>query len=404
MTHERWRRALAAWTRRRDPTPLVRLLDRELTPEGVPRGLAVADWWPRLTELAAVLGDDAGSGADEVAARAERWFMQALRYSRPDGSALFGPSGTPEGRVETLAAWVERSSEPGLEGVVRRWFPRALAAGRKPPTLTGSEAIEGLPMASLRSGWLELDDVAALDMRRGLGALFELFGSGRTWLGPQWPTPAGSGNARRVAWRSEIHADWYEWRFRSDRTVRTRTIVLIHGRCLALLAEQVDGAEGTAATSWDLPPSVVVEKVPEDRALILRSGRSSARVIPIGLPAHGQPTERGRLAAEGGRLILEHRVEGRRTWLPLLVSWEPARNRRTCRRRVLTVSEKSSAVRPDTAAAMRVSWGPDDTVLIYRSLSKPGLRAFLGHQSRTRFLVADFDDNGDVSPVLSVDP
>jgi hypothetical protein len=41
--------------------------------------------------------------------------------------------------------------------------------------------------------------------------------------------------------------------------------------------------------------------------------------------------------------------------------------------------------------------------LIYRSLAPPALRAFLGHQTKARFLVALFNGDGTVTPILALD-
>jgi hypothetical protein len=58
---------------------------------------------------------------------------------------------------------------------------------------------------------------------------------------------------------------------------------------------------------------------------------------------------------------------------------------------------------PDEAFAVRVSWGRDDTLVIYRSLRPPGRRAFLGHLTSSRFLVGKFTTEGSVEPILCVD-
>jgi hypothetical protein len=101
------------------------------------------------------------------------------------------------------------------------------------------------------------------------------------------------------------------------------------------------------------------------------------------------------------RLGLRH--EGRRGWFPLLASWDPLRNRRAIHWRALTVAEKSRICPPETAFAARVTWGRGETLLIYRSLAPPALRSFLGHQTRARFLVGLFTQEGNVVPIIKVD-
>jgi hypothetical protein len=131
--------------------------------------------------------------------------------------------------------------------------------------------------------------------------------------------------------------------------------------------------------------------------------RGSVHVLPIGLPCLDYPTDRGQFLVEGRELVLNQASPGRRCWFPLLVSWDPDRHRKTLRWRVLTVSERARATPADRAFAARVSWGRDETYVVYRSLGPPAPRAFLGHQTRARFLVAQFTTSGDVKPILSVE-
>jgi hypothetical protein len=85
------------------------------------------------------------------------------------------------------------------------------------------------------------------------------------------------------------------------------------------------------------------------------------------------------------------------------VSWDSRRHRKDLHWRVLSVSEKSRNVAADRAFAARVSWGQDETFVIYYSLASPAPRAFLGHQTSARFLVGRFTKDGVVEPILKVD-
>jgi hypothetical protein len=154
-----------------------------------------------------------------------------------------------------------------------------------------------------------------------------------------------------------------------------------------------------------LPPAIAAAPVEGSRALLLTGSkrRGSAQVLPIALPSLPYPTERGRLQAEGHELVLEQSSAGRRGWLPLLVSWDPSRHRKRLHWRILTVSERSRSVPPERALAARVSWGREETYVIYRSLAPPAPRAFLGHQTRARFLFGQFTSEGTVKPILSLD-
>ena len=87
----------------------------------------------------------------------------------------------------------------------------------------------------------------------------------------------------------------------------------------------------------------------------------------------------------------------------LLVSWDPKRARQTLRWRPLTVSERSKACGPEVAFGARVTWGRNDTLLVYRSLAKTTPRALLGHQATARYLVGLFSTEGEVEPLLQLE-
>ncbi len=182
--------------------------------------------------------------------------------------------------------------------------------------------------------------------------------------------------------------------------------MLLRGRKLALLADQVEGG-GPSAGDADRPGrggrGGADPRVPGAGPRLGTRPDLGAASCPLGLPGNPYPTDRGAFVPTGPALELRQAREGRRAWLPLLVSWEPARHRKAVRWRPLTVSEKSKVTPPDVASAVLVAWGRDEMLVIYRSLARPALRAFLGYQTRARFLVALFTREGDVEPIVKVD-
>ena len=151
--------------------------------------------------------------------------------------------------------------------------------------------------------------------------------------------------------------------------------------------------------------AIAAAPIEKSRAFLLTASgkRGSAQVLPIGLPSLPYPTERGAFLAQNDGLVLNQASAGKRCWLPLLVSWDSKRHRKEVHWRILSVSENARNVAPDRAFAVRVSWGRDETYVIYRSLGKPATRAFLGHQTTARFLVGLFRADGTVEPILKVD-
>lgn len=282
------------------------------------------------------------------------------------------------------------------------------------PTWAAPDRVLGI----LRPDWLPGGDFVAVDHRDARSPCrLELFGGGRTWLGPEWGEgvggpagPAGPASRPRTSrWITTAAADLIEWSYRVEGLRVTRSVVLLRGRRLALLSILVEGRgpdeEVEPMLRLTMAPDVAAGPLKDVRALVLRQSRhrGAIQALPIALPCRPYLTDRGSLRATGRELILSQAPAGRRCWLPLLVSWDPERHRKAPDWRVLTVSERSRPTPSARAFAARVSWGRDETYVIYRSLGPPARRAFLGHQTGARFLVAAFDQDGDFQPILTVE-
>jgi hypothetical protein len=70
--------------------------------------------------------------------------------------------------------------------------------------------------------------------------------------------------------------------------------------------------------------------------------------------------------------------------------------------RQLTVAENREILPSDVAVGYRVMVGKEQW-LIYRSLGKPGNRTVLGHNLVTELLIARFDRQGEVEPLLEIE-
>jgi hypothetical protein len=402
-------RASATWASRANAAPLCGWLERALDPDGVPRRLAIADWAECLARLAEARCIDPPAWPDAADARIEGLLRAVLRFARPDGSAVFDSTPSSTARGDLLRYWADGLSDPALSTVVNDWFPPTPKPRRlrsAPPLPADSRPDRVLAM--LRADWTRHGDFLAVDQRAGDASCHvELCGQGQTWLGPAWASGAGSepvSAARPTLWMTGPYADLAEWTFRTAAGKVVRTALLLRGRQLALLAEQVEGRAPGAGLRIAVAPGVATSAIPESRALMLSSSRGRlARVLPLGLPSLPYATERGSFAAEGDELLLRQHSEGRRRWLPLLVSWRPERDRRPTRWRVVTVTERSRICPPDVAFAARVAWGQSESLVIYRSLGRPAPRAFLGHQVRARFLVGLFTKEGNVEPIVTVE-
>jgi hypothetical protein len=370
----------------------ARELAQETDGSGVPWLRPVDDWLGLLDE---------GGAPDPLATR---WLQAVLRFSRPDGSPVFGPIGRSAGRLRVLEAWAARLGDPSLSGVVAGW--RSSPSGPTLPPVP-TFASPDRPLAVLRPDWSIRGDLVAIDHRQpGDATLLEVTSRGKTWIGPTWTSGSTGGKfsqGRPTCWTSGTFADCVEWSFRSGRNTVTRTVVLLRGRSMALLGQQDDGPGPVSEVRLGLPAGIEASPIAGSRAILLSSGRGQpgARLIPIGLPARDGATDLGSIAIEGREVVVRQVSEGRRRWLPVLICWGKA----PTLWRPLTVSYRSKAARDHEAVAARVAWGRfDEGLVVYRSLAKPSLRSFLGHQSGARFLVGAFTRAGEVRPLLKVDP
>jgi hypothetical protein len=405
-------KATRLWVDRADGRALERWIEGQLDGEGVPRNLELASWPNCLVALADARRSRPDGWPEILDARIEGFVRSALRFSRPGGDPVFGAEGSAEPELKrAYRSWAEWLSDPGLSRVVGWWFP-ARSKGRKrpsPPPLPAWSAPDR-PLAVLRADWTKPGGFVTVDHRmREASATVEVFALGKPWIGPTWSS-GGFGDItsrpKRLHWSSDSSADLVEWGFRSGPTRVVRSALLLRGRQLALLSEEVTGGANSCSMRLELSKSVTAAPIAGSRGLILSAGRSgpSTRVLPIGLPRSPYPTERGSFGLDdGSALQLRQQADGRRIWLPLLISWNPWRNRRKAEWRSLTVTERSRICRSAVAFAVRVAWGRDESLVIYRSLARPALRAFLGHQTRARFLVGVFTRKGEVEPILTVE-
>jgi hypothetical protein len=404
--------AITAWGQKSDGRPLSRWLKRELDSNGTPTHMSLSEWDEGLNLVLAAQREQ-DDWPDSCGEAITRMIQSSLRFTRPDGCLATCFEASPRCAGPHSAAGAKTRLDQ-TDQLVARARKRWLAEG----------ANEGLPHASL--GWASakrvlaglnddgtaMRDLIAVD--HGFAAdfcRFELFGGGRSWLGPAWTVNGESGAGDRPSprtWISTVTADLAEWSQSAGEDRVTRSILLLRGLRLALLSVVVERRSpkiGPLGHRIALGPGLAVEPVEACRALLLSQStkRGSAQVVPIGLPCPAYATEQGRLAVDDDDLVLSHAAAGRRTWLPLFISWDVARHRKRLHWRVLTVSEQSRIVSADRAIAVRLSWGRQETYVIYRSLAPPAPRVFLGHRTQNRFLVGRFTEKGIIEPIFEAD-
>jgi hypothetical protein len=404
--------ALEQWVCNQNEQPLTRWLARELDSRGSLARLAIPDWHICLDALRQARRS-AGRLPEECDLSIARLIIAALRFSRPDGS----PAGDFENTRDfispekTLRDWLTAVRGTEAAKHLEEWRSSRQRDTNFHPEAPAWEVTNGV-LSVLRDELSGNGDFLAVDHRvSGPSCRFELFGSGRSWLGPSWAIDAEARTSARAKPGSRISvggAEIAEWSYRLGPERVTQTVLLLAGRRLALLSALLEArAPLTRCHSLRLalPPSIHATSLRGCRGFRLTEARirESAQVLPIALPSLPYETERGKFFTHGDQLVLSQSPAGRRSWLPLLVSWDAARNRKTSSWRVLTVTERFKAVPPERAFAARVSWGRHESYVIYRSLAPPASRAFLGYRTHARFLIGLFTSDGNVTPIVKID-
>ncbi len=384
-------RVLWEWVTGGSEGGIAAWLERELDEGGGPKRLTLHAWLV-CARLAAAARKRRGDWSADLDDRIVDLIDAAARFDRPGGGIL------------TQQATLQDIQTDGLK-LLGRGLTRLKAVRRG---IHGGWASPTQVLACLR----DLEGTAlAFDHRHpGEPGRLELFLGGQSWLGPGW-TVAGAQDAkarsRHRTWATQSRAELFEWRTPSPGFAATHTLALFDEIGLGLIAALVDTAgPGTeAGMRLGIPDGVKPSACPGSRAIQLAAGgkRPLVQLLPLGLPCRDYPTERGRFVAESGELVLAHGQPGKKTWLPLLVSWNPKRRGKPVNWRSLTITEKGKYVAPERASAARITWGRDETYLIYRSHAKPALRAVLGHCTTARFLFGRFKQDGAVEPILKLD-
>jgi hypothetical protein len=404
-------RALEDWARHGNEQPLTRWLGRELDSQGAPIRLPISDWHDCLKGVLKAQPHE-GIWPSHWDEPITRLVQTTLWFTRRDGVPVteLEPAKLKQPTDWTNRDYANHLRGPCVERAIQQWMSKTKSShsNDRRPAWGGSKRV----LDVLRPGWPVEGDFLAIDHRvADSSCRFELFGAGRSWLGPLWKTYAGStatSAPKTQSWISDPAGSMAEWSYRAGGARITQSALILRGRSLALLSMLVDDRSGPRSNpglSVSLPRAIAAAAIENSRAFLLTpsSKRGSAQVLPIGLPSLPYPTERGAFLAQSDGLVLNQASAGRRCWLPLLVSWDSKRHRKEVHWRVLSVSENARNVAPDRAFAVRVRWGRDETYVIYRSLGKPAPRAFLGHQTTARFLIGLFKADGFIEPILKVD-
>jgi hypothetical protein len=183
-----------------------------------------------------------------------------------------------------------------------------------------------------------------------------------------------------------------------------RQMMLARDDQILFLSDALLGEEPAAITyrsELQLARGVQFLPANETREGHLTARRAGALVLPLALP-EWRSQSGGELRARDGVLELTQSHQGRRLFAPLLFDLSPARLRKECTWRQLTVAEQLTIQPADAAVAFRAQVGKDQWT-VYRSLAAKANRTFMGHNIVSECQIARFLPDGNAEVLLEVE-
>jgi hypothetical protein len=403
-------------------------MDELMDATGVPRA-AQLDWlrpvlacWTRCRALS--IKQAPGWWDAEIQGRYQGLVQEALRLARPDGSQALSTRSEfqlPQGaELLRAAAAFGNKHDRLIAGLALNGSKRAQgrpAASVRLPAASGNSESAGV--AVLRSGWSKR--AAVLSVAYGgpvLGSELNVRGE-VVWSGLSNPVVEldsrpleADSDWEEVCWVSDDAADYLELQLLLTGGARIeRHLLLAHEGQFLLLADAVFAEEPAAIdyrSSLPLAPTMSFAPQAEFHEGWLAGRRRLCRVLPLALSEWRSDRRAGTLAAPAsadGGTVLELRQSARQArslFAPLFIDCSAARLTRPATWRRLTVAESRLVQPADAAVGYRVQVGRQQW-LIYRSLAERGNRTVLGHNLISEFLVARFDRQGKVEPLLEIE-
>jgi hypothetical protein len=270
-------------------------------------------------------------------------------------------------------------------------------------------------LASLRTGWQPNADML-LVAHHGEKPLIDLTANGQRLLNGTWEIeltingePLEFVNQWTcTCWHSDKDADYVELQLSFENGIQVeRQVLLSRTDRYAVLADVVSGAGDSRIEYSSTLPVVsgltIQADVPSRECRIGRKGLR-VRAFPLALPDDRVMSAAGSFAAiDGGEGIELKQVGVGGLYAPLILDWHKKRRRQEADWRTVTVSERGTIQKTEAASGHRLRIGRHQ-LLLYRSLQQPKIpRAVLGQHTSNETLIGQFNDAGDVTPILIVE-
>jgi hypothetical protein len=363
-----------------------------------------------------------GAPPDTLATRFLAALVQAIRFSRPDGSPVFSAGESVPGWKSLLreaAAWC---GDPAALRMLRAAFGPAAAKKRAGGALPPPAAHhEGAALADLRTDWSGRGNRCVVSYA-GPNMRAELFRDTRPLLAgvcePQIRVDGSplvpAGPWEEVCWVTDDEVDYLEMqREYAGEWLVERQFLVVRGEPIVFIADAVLGSRSASIDyrgAWPLARDVRIVPAAETREIVLADKRPRALVMPLALPEWrcdrragvlGEASTNGDVPAAPA-LELHQAQVGRALYAPLFLHLQGRSARGPLTWRRLTVGQEFTEVPLDRAAGFRAQIGRKQW-LLYRALGPSANRTVLGHNLITQFLAARFDSQGNVHAIIEIE-
>lgn len=380
--------------------------------------------WTRIWRLEKFIPDLMGGAP--LRDRYRYAFQQHLRLLGHDGSPLLVSTKRPAVPPAMVMTWLQF----GQDAEERR------IAELTCPSTTDFSAIKGLRLkdsrlsdaadysawgrvAVLRSRWKRKSDKLAVSF--GQAAMRIELNVKRSWFSGVIDTqlhhngqllPLGE-RWEEICWQSDEDMIYLELQneLADNRGLLQRQVAIARKDRLCLMADAVlleKSADTTTAHClkhrWSLPfaDGVKFETAKDTREGWLSDGKNRLSVIPISMPEWRVQHSHGRLEPSDAALAMEFELPAARLFQAVLIDLDARRSAKPLSWSPLTVGENLQKVPIDQAMAVRVQLNRQQ-YLLYRSLTAPSSRTFVGQNVYADFYWGRFQPNGTAESMIMIE-
>ncbi|MGI9518473.1 MAG: hypothetical protein ACR2NP_15565 [Pirellulaceae bacterium] len=359
-----------------------------------------------------LLADKLGFELDEETQEIWEWFLRlGWRLLRGDGTSMMSPSGK-QVHADLYQAALRTSTDREDRRIAGLIWPDGKSLPKSGIPGEGGTFSEWAGMGVLQSSWslrsprvavTTIDDQFAMEVCCGT-TLFSIQGAPSISINGGELKPIGEWD--EVCWHSDKDVDYLELELEINEHLRLQRQVCLLRQHEALFFADVLLGDSPERIDYqlDIQPAAGVTGLPESETteMYLQDRKIRSLLLPLALPEWRSARSDDRFAFDENGVHLRQSTVSRNLCAGFFADLNPVRSLRPRTWRTLTVGEELNVVTPDVAVAWRVRIGKQQWV-IYRSLEGPGNRTFVGQNHQCDFFIGQFEKDGDVSELLTIE-